>query len=292
MRGSRAIFLVSMLALASSVTTASAKNPRKASVRKPPSSRAREAAKEVAPSSFFLAANPHVPLAVVREGQLRSAVNVSEHGKTCGSKKRWGAVGSTWHALDAWGRFAGTATIELVDHYDVTKCDEVIFAPKFHQHTNAMLFVSTDSTYKPAHSFEWAAPGSASWKLQALVGTVTGKRKQLPYVCSEVPKPVRTFHFSVDGVEHRLGVGGGDAGYVIASYDAGAWTAERTERAKANELACYRPVAVLDMNGDGRPEIVMRVVEGEGEFWGDMVLSRDAAGHWITVAMSPGGSTA
>lgn len=249
------------------------------------------ASKEAAPTSYFMAANPHVPLAVVREGLVRGAVGVQDHGKTCGSKKRWGVSGSTWHALDAWGRFIGTATVDIIDHYDVTKCDEVYFAPKFHQNTNGTLFVSTDSAYKPGTSLEWAASGGAVHKLRALLGTVTGKRKKLPYVCSEIQKPIRTFHFNEGGVDKKLGVGGGDAGYVIASYEGGAWTAERSVQAKADERECYRPVAVFDMNGDGQPEVVMRIVKGDGELWGDMVLSRDASGRWTTVAMSPGGAT-
>ena len=55
---------------------------------------------------------------------------------------------------------------------------------------------------------------------------------------------------------------------------------------------CYRPVSVLDMNGDGRPEVVVREVFGDGEGWHDVVFTRDANGHWSLVAVSPGGSTA
>lgn len=275
-------------------STGAGKAPKvqKVSVKSKPSRQRESRAAEPAASSFFLAANPHVPLAIVREGSVRAAVTAAERGKTCGSKRRWAAVDSTWHALDAWGQFLGTATVEVVEDYDVTACGEVHFAPKFDRNSNGMLFVSTDSTYVPAASFEWRASGAATWKLQTIVADLSSKRK-LPYECSEIPKAVRTFHFGTGENERKLAVAGGDRGFVISAFADGAWSSEHEVRVKDGELACYRPVSILDMNGDGRPEVVMRAVYGS-ETWRDLVLvrDRDGSGHWTVVAVSPGGGTA
>ena len=132
-----------------------------------------------------------MPLAVVREGAVREAVARADFGKSCGPKRRWATEGTSWHALDAWGKLVGTATVDVVEDYDVTKCGEVYFAPKFDR-TNTMLFVSADSAYVPGTSLEWVAPANAQWRFLALLGkqAATTKRK-LPFTCTEIQKPAR-----------------------------------------------------------------------------------------------------
>lgn len=242
--------------------------------------------------SFFLAADPHVPLAVVHRGGIRSAVGAESRGQSCGKRARWGAVGSTWNALDAWGQFVGTATVQFVDEYDVTKCAEVVFAPKFHRHSGRYLFVSTDSAYQPAASLQWQVPPLPRAAFEKLLDeTLRGEtQKRQSDRCTELP--ARSRYFKVG--EQRLAVGGGEGGYVIAAYTGKRWATEsrQLKPAEAKDLsACYRPVSVLDLNGDGSPEIVMRYFESDS--WGDVVLSRDPkSGKWTVVADSPGGGTA
>src|SRR5277367_2369432 len=55
-------------------------------------------------SSYWLAADPHVPLAVVEGKAIRS---VGQRGKECGSTGRWATPHSRWHAVDAWGQTSG-----------------------------------------------------------------------------------------------------------------------------------------------------------------------------------------
>lgn len=243
---------------------------------------------EPATTSWFLAANPHVPLAVVRGGELQAAVPRTQFGTSCGDKRRWASEGSSWRALDAWGRFVGTATVDVVEDYDVTKCGEVYFAPKFDR-TNTMLFVSSDSAYAPGPSFEWAAGANAQGTFLALLGKVAAPAKRkAPFTCTEITKGAR--FFQVGG--QKLAVGGSDGGFLVAAFDGRTWTTERTERGSDEMRTCYRPVGVMDLNGDGKPEIVVRQVFGDGEGWHDAVLTRDGSGHWSLVAVSPGGSTA
>lgn len=241
-----------------------------------------------APSSFFLAANPHVPLAVVRAGQVAPAVHRASFGTSCGDKRRWASEGTSWNALDAWGKIVGTATVEVIEEYDVTQCGEVYFAPKFDR-TNTMLFVSADSAYVAKTSLEWAAPGTVQWKFRAaLSAQASHKKRKLPYTCSELQTPTRFFRAG----EAKLAVGGGDGVMLIAAFDGKDWNSERVEHGPAETASCYRPVSVLDMNGDGRPEVVIREVFGDGETWRDVVYTRDASGRWLLVALSPGGGTA
>lgn len=244
---------------------------------------------EKAATSWFLAADPHVPLAVVRGGRVEPAVPRGEHGKSCGPKSRWAVEGSKWFALDAWGNKKGLATVEVAEPYDVTKCSELYFAPKFDKHTEATLFVSADSAYVPGPSAEWHPPAHARWTFQAsLLQLPSNGKRKLPFQCSEVPKPIR--YFSIGGT--KLAVGGTDGAIRIAAYDGQGWTPEYSDHGVSEVPICYRPVAILDLDGDGRPELVVRKAFNDGDGWGDSVLGRDDRGHWTELAISPGGSTA
>src|SRR5258708_5700168 len=48
-------------------------------------------------ASFWLAADPHVPLATVEGRAIRS---VGKRGKECGAASRWANPRSRWHAVD------------------------------------------------------------------------------------------------------------------------------------------------------------------------------------------------
>ncbi len=67
-------------------------------------------------------------------------------------------------------------------------------------------------------------------------------------------------------------------------------TVVKTSSHKTTSDWCFRPVAVFDMNGDGKPELVMRSSGGDG--WQDFVLEESESGTWHDAAISRGGSTA
>jgi len=245
--------------------------------------------------AYFLAADPHVPLVVVRDGRVRQAVPDAARGHACGSPRRWATVGSRWHALDAWGQITATRTVAAKDDYDVTGCAELALSPKRKDDLVSIL-VSADSDWSPAPSVQWAAGPAARASFEALFARLMPGRmaaKELPPQCAAIADRFR--YFDVPGSGAGAGhwaVGASDGGYVVASFARGAWSVSLSERQRGKGLfaTCHRPVAVFDMNGDGRPEIVLRYAEPTS--WSDFVLELGPAGRWREVATSPGGSTA
>ncbi len=243
-----------------------------------------------APASYFLAGNPHVPLAVVKGGVIASAVRPDERGKTCGPRTRWSTARSRWRAIDAWGSVVGTYTLRAGERYDVTGCWEVSFAsPPPHDRT--LLFVSEDSAWSPSASLEWKPSAGERAAFAGMLARIGHGHSQtgLPETLSEVKTETRFFEDSGT----KMAIGGKCGGWIVASLANGAWSVVSQERSsKTENRLCYRPLAVFDMNGDGAPEIVLRFTEGDGEWWGESVLERGANGRWSEVAGSPGGSTA
>ncbi len=70
-------------------------------------------------ASYWLAADPHVPLATVEGKTIRS---VGKRGKECGSASRWANPKSRWHAVDAFGQTTGLFEVAGSETFDVTSC--------------------------------------------------------------------------------------------------------------------------------------------------------------------------
>jgi hypothetical protein len=246
-----------------------------------------------APSSFFLAANPHVPLAVVVDGHVRDAVPAASRGQSCGDRQRWARMGSKWNALDAWGQVVGTFSVSAKDPYDVTGCTELDFSPPSPQ-TKSHVLVSVDSA--------WRAPASAEWKpvagdvhaFDALVAKTIPDHAvpstDVPSECKSISEHRRFFDVPGQG---RFAVGTSNVGYVFARLDSRGWSIVASERTGTNRrfsALCHRPVSIFDMNGDGRPEVILRWSEGTS--WSDEVFGIGDDGRPRLLAVSPGGSTA
>jgi hypothetical protein len=284
------------LAVVLVATTASA-TPHRHHRHHPRSPRAHRASTArviaAAPSaSYFMAADPHVPLAVVAGSTIQEAVASAERGHTCGSPSRWRVPASRWNAVDAWGQVVGTFTVADFDDYDVTACAEATFgaAPR---NDNALVYVSADSAWRPAPPVKWAPSAAEARAFDAVLSDVARGhlQKNLSRECTEVGDETRYFDVTVGGSVQHLAVGGRAGGFVVATLNGTTWTREfvKTEPIVPGAPAmCYRPVAVFDMNGDGIAEIVMR--QAEPNSWSDFVLTRTPSGHWRNVAESPGGS--
>jgi hypothetical protein len=253
--------------------------------------------------AFFLASSTkldagHVPLAVVRNGQVGDAVPrpakwPAVRPRDCGPRSRWAVVGSRWHALDGWGQIVGTGIVRERPVYDVTRCAELALSlSPAGTIDGRTLFVSEDSAWRPSPSPAFSPSAAVRESFRALVaGTINDRpagRAALHPQCAAIKERE---HFFGGPAGERYAIGTSNIGYVVARLDGERWTpvATRIERYRAHPEAvtCYRPVAIFDMNQDGVPEVVLRQ-SAAGEAWGDLVLGRDPDGGWSVVAISPG----
>ncbi len=252
------------------------------------------AAHRPAATAWFLAADPHVPLAEVVGGRIHEAVEPAARGR-CGSPARWAKLGSKWRALDAWGQIVSTRVASAKDDYDVTGCAELSFTPKARTDRVSVL-VSADSVWQSPPSAEWMPTRIERSSFDALVAKqipdTSVRATLIPSQCTAIP--TRTRFFDVPGRGH-FAVGTSNAGYLIARYDprrSSGWTVLTRERSRVTTFGafCYRPVAVFDMNADGVPEIILR--ESEGASWGESIFELSPDGMWKETVGSPGGATA
>ena len=237
--------------------------------------------------SYFLAGDPHVPLATVDQGRIRSAVTTKARGKTCGSRARWASIGSSWRALDEWGQLIATRKVAALDDYDVTACAELSFTTN----PDTRIYVSADSAWRPSTSAEWKPSTTEHADFEKLLATQlpagNTPSNTIPGQCTAIADAIRFFD---SGAKGRFAVGTSNTGYIVAKLDTRGWSVSSKSTTAPAAGLCYRPVAVFDMNDDRTPEIILR--ESEGTSWGDFVLELDAKGNYVIRAESPGGATA
>jgi hypothetical protein len=245
-------------------------------------------------SSRFLASG--VPLAEVREGRL---AEVGTKKRPCGSRGRWAKASSRWHALDAWGRITGTLTVGGSDRDDGSGCHQVRFSEGT-GHDRLGVFVAAGSGYSAGASAEWKPEADVAKRFDALYAAQEGAWVDGKVGRSEQARR-RTLFFelpkqegSVEGAATqrrptRWAVSGGRVllvGYVGAN---GTWKVGHV-LSPASKDDAYEPLAILDMNGDGLPEIVVH--EEAGGVYVDRVLSFDAGTmRWENAVASPGGAS-
>jgi hypothetical protein len=213
----------------------------------------------------FLGRAPVGPLAMVDDGAVQAP-----EPRACRS---WGAVGSRWLELDAFGRVVGEATVARRDFYDVSRCYELEMR-RVRGRAGAGLYVDARSGYR--------RPQAAALRPDA------ASRASLERAASRGPLASRALFFSWRPSRERYAVVGG-ASLLVFAWRGGAWTLEHEERGPGLSYAAF---AVTDMDGDGRPEVVFHTAEGGGEFYGDATLSLRPSGKWKPVEAGIYGSTA
>src|SRR5262249_41009577 len=117
-------------------------------------------------SSFWMAQEPHVPLATVDGKAIHS---VGKRGKDCGASNRWAKQKSRWHAVDQWGQITGLYEVKGSEILDVTTCREVSFAQRSGK-SGAGLFVSEDSGYTPGESAAYAPSVAEKKRFERFLG--------------------------------------------------------------------------------------------------------------------------
>jgi hypothetical protein len=250
-----------------------------------------------------MAADPHVPLAVVEGKAIRS---VGKRGKDCGSEARWAKPKSRWKAVDAFGQVTGIFEVAGSELYDVTQCNEVSFTAKTGK-PGSGLFVSEDSMYKPGESVAYAPSIGERKRFDRFLGAMESAFVNYRPIGKPVPLGKRTLFFQfpppkdpnwqerVDGAGKviqrptRWAVAGGPMLVVAYLGEKGRWKAA-TVKMPLGLTDSYTPVGVFDMNGDGIPEIVYQ--SSDGPSYADAVLSlRPDTMEWKDAAESPGGAT-
>jgi hypothetical protein len=182
--------------------------------------------------------------------------------------------------------------VVAADAYDVTACAELTLSTGPTDDTRRVL-VSADSSWRPSKSVEWQAPDEARRSFEALLASAAPDRAVRPNAVRPQCGDLERVRFFETPGHVDYAIGGTNAGYVLARKVGAGWSvvdAKSTRVTIPFGAVCYRPLAVFDMNGDGRPEIVLR--ESDGASWSEIVLSEDTGGAWRSVAESPGGATA
>jgi hypothetical protein len=266
--------------------------PAVATAEKQASSRPAKAAAAPGQSRFVASG---VPLAEVRQGRLE---RVGSGRLPCGTKSRWAKAKSRWQALDAWGRVTGTLTVGGSERYDATGCHQIWFSEGTGQDGRG-VFVAEGSGYTAGASAEWKVDEGQKKRFDRLYAAQQGV--WVEGKAEAAAEGRRTLFFTLPAHEAaaegaptqrrpaRWAVSGGRVlvvGYVGAN---GAWKVGHVLPPNGKQNA-YEPLAVLDMNGDGLPEIVVH--EEAGGVFTDRVLSFDPASmRWETAIDGPGGAS-
>lgn len=238
-----------------------------------------------------IGSEPSTPFAVVRKGVVRSA------GEACCAQ--WARKDARFATVDAYGQIVGEAEIKGGEGYDVSQCYELSFTTKKGK-PGVGLYL--DGGYKPPKSAAWTPSAAESTALAKLVASLESAMvPKAAYECGSVkalPLAERALHFSSKEpgkAPVRWAVVGGALLVVARLQDDGRWVA-RTVLATESDTCrprAYRPRAVFDVTGDGRPEIFVH--EDFGDAFGDVALGLDPSGtegRWIEVATAVYGSTA
>ncbi len=228
-----------------------------------------------AETTRFLGLDPHGPLAKVQSGTLAEP--------EAGACRTWGERRGAWKTLDSLGRVVGTAHVSGAERYDVTNCDELAMT-RTSGKKGAGIFVRGKYTPAAIRAYQPSKP-----ELERLEKLVGARDRKLPKAQSKKRDPAvasRMLAFQLDGQRPRVVVGG--RALSVFRLDASGWVLEHEELpcdAKQTRAECamsvwdpmiFRPVAALDMDGDGDAEIVVH--EAWVDAYDDTTLTPDGKG--------------
>jgi hypothetical protein len=212
----------------------------------------------------------------------------------------WSGTEQVWTALDRFGQVAGTARVAKSEYFYFSECLELQLQT-LSGTRGVDLWVSAAGSFSPAPSAAWRPKAAEQRGLSTLVKTLEGAMVPGPDApsCETKVAPLnsRALFYrsreSDDRVHDRAVIGG--PLLIIAERDSrrgGAWIASfvDTNGATACLPAQFSPKAVVDMNQDGVPEVVVHT--DEGPIFGDLVYGFQQLGGWQVVARGVPGSTA
>ena len=222
--------------------------------------------------SRWLASIPRVPLAVVSEGAIQPL------GAECCVP--WRDPGIAWQGIDAWGQPLAEAHVSGADDYDASGCWELTLSPA---PTEPALYVSGRWTPRPSAQWyptdiEVEAFRVHEARLREM--TESPDYHEPGYTKHRPPEPV-FFQLPPSDDRHnphptKFAALGGTTLSIAYLADDGAWRLGaliNDTMSPVGPADAYTVVAVVDMDGDGFPEVIVR--SDEGPAWNDIVLHID-----------------
>lgn len=193
----------------------------------------------------------------------------------------WRDEETPWQGLDAWGQPVGGAHVSNAEYYDASECWELTFEPAPAE--TPALYVAGD--WDPSPSAQWtpsaserAAFGAFLETVQALTESPEYHRGQ--YTKRRIPPPV-FFQLPPADDPHnahptRFAAIGGSTLIIAYVTSNGQWalgTLLNDTAIPVGPVDTYDVVAVVDMDGDAFPEVIVH--SDEGPAWNDIVLQLD-----------------
>ncbi|NUP12687.1 MAG: hypothetical protein HOW73_42145 [Polyangiaceae bacterium] len=229
-----------------------------------------KAKKTAAPTEVqFLGKDPHGPLAVVKD-----KVVATPKESAC---RTWAPANSLWNTVDQLGRVVGRARVTGMERYDVTNCDELVLETTSGR-DGAGIFVRGDYVAMDLKAAKLTE--KASKDLEELVKkrdkvVARGDNKE-----KDAPLSKRLITWTMPSGE-TFAVAGGRA-VTVFRLDKGTWTVIH-EILPGKDIAgtVFTPLSVLDMNGDGRPEMVIH--EAGIDAYSDFTLTPNERGGFKSV---------
>lgn len=243
--------------------------------------------------SRWLASRPRVPFAIVEDGSIASA-----DAACC---KPWSSSETRWQGIDAWGQALGTARVSEADYYDATQCWELTLKPE-DKNARPALYVSGD--WAPSPSFEWQPSRQERADFSAFLAalqamTVSPEYHRGGYTKRRDPPPT-FFKLPPTDDSHNVhptnfAVVGGSTfavAYIAGDRQWKLGTLLNDTAIPVGPVDTYDVVAIVDMDADGFPEVVVH--SDEGPAWNDVVLKLDNPYQryaWSPIASSILGGT-
>ncbi|MFK7930417.1 MAG: hypothetical protein AB8H79_19670 [Myxococcota bacterium] len=223
-------------------------------------------------NNAWLASNPRVPLAIVDDQSI-----ASPDASCCAA---WKSPDTPWQGIDAWGQSLNIARVTGDHEYDASQCWELTLTPN-NDNGRAALYVSGDWT--PSPSFEWQPSPQQHAEFTAFVAalrilTVSPEYHQADYTKRRDPQPA-FFELPKSDDAHNVhptkfaAMGGSTFALAYIASD-GTWklgTLLNDTAIPVGPVDTYDIVAIVDMNADGLPEVVVHTDEGPA--WNDVVLT-------------------
>ncbi len=251
-------------------------------------------------ASLWLASNPHLPLAETRDGNISRA----DDKEGCKRPARWGATGRSYRVLDRWGKVLGTSKVVRRERYDVSGCEEILMsgATESEEAQGDRLLVTSDGAWAPGPSFADRPTAAMHTAFRRFLSGLD-ERLVADGASTTQPEGERVAFFRIGkkdcqprdderGLVGAYAVAGGPY-LVVARYDAQkGWKAVYLTTPPPAASDVYREnkiMTIVDMEGDGVPEVVFHTSE-DTAFW-DVVVGLDSARIWAERAQSAAGAT-